>query len=156
MSYVSINPNLLQHTVSIIDQMHRAELSKLAEVNLNLDSTSPFVQRIIWGEHAHLKALVPDSWLETTRSIEVRYNFVSITDEGVHADDYTGLTIQLEQSTLAPKDINDSHHHRRTVSELDIDIPPQFKAFMDDRAERKIIRARWAKVQRDVKALQVT
>lgn len=151
MSYVSISDNLLYNTRCIIESMQRAEIGKLAEVSIDLESTSPFVQRLIWGEHAHLKALIPDSWLESIRSIDVRYNFVSVSAEGVHADDYTGLTIQLEQSTLVPKDIGDSKH-RRVVSELDADVPPQFKAFMDDRAERKVIHARWSKVQSDVKS----
>lgn len=151
MSYVSINDNLLYSTSCIIDNMKRAELSKLLPVDLDLESTSPFVQRLIWGEHAHLKALVPDSWLEPIRAFDVRYKFVSVNDNGVHEDDSTTLSISLEQSALAPRDVLNSTH-RRTVSELDIDVPPNFKALMEDRAERKVIDARWKKVQSDVKS----
>lgn len=151
MSYVSISDNLLYNTRCIIESMQRAEVSKLAEVNLDLDSNSPFVQRLIWGEHAHLKALVPESWLASARAFDVRYNYEHVSDSGVHTDDYLQLTIQLEQSIPVPRDITDSNH-RRIVSELDADIPPNFKAWMDDRAERRVINNRWSKVQSDVKS----
>jgi hypothetical protein len=86
MAHVAISKDFLNRVDNKIDNMVRAELNTLGnEPVVTLNPESPVALKAIWGEHLHLRDLMPKDWKGTNNSLRLMFNTkqVKLTDETV-------------------------------------------------------------------------
>lgn len=99
MAFVGISQNLISRVKNVINNMERAELKTLGDApKVLLSPDNPTILRALWGEHLHLKDLIPTTWKSTVEQIRasVRIN-LSETESKTY-----GYTIGFTSGIEAP------------------------------------------------------
>lgn len=99
MAFVGISQNLISRVKNVINNMERAELKTLGDApKVLLSPDNPTILRALWGEHLHLKDLIPTTWKTTAEQIRasIRIN-LSETESKTY-----GYTIGFTSGIEAP------------------------------------------------------
>lgn len=74
MAYVAISGNFMDRVRTKIQYMRNVELKALGEAPIvTCNGNEPFLINAVWGEHAHLMALMPEKWMRQTEDLNVKF-----------------------------------------------------------------------------------
>lgn len=137
MAFVGISSNLLSRVTNKIHKMEQAELKTLGEEpKVSLPPDNPNILRALWGEHLHLKNLIPSQWKSNISNMRAS---VRIPLEGGESKTY-GYNISFTSETEAPMT-----HGYYQVYNLEINVP-ELAEIHEYAAKHTDIARRWAKV----------
>lgn len=132
MAYVAISGEFIERVKAKINTMHRAELAVIGENYPRPKLTvSGGVVQTIWGEHMHLRSVMPEAWMNNYERIDCK-----IVRDG------KSFTFQAEfpgGCTMPPNFTNSGY---LTVDESD----PELKEVAEYFTKRDEIDSRWVAV----------
>jgi hypothetical protein len=112
-----------------------------------LPASHPIIAKITWGEHLHLKSLMPSTWLEPLSTYGGDAHLRLTVTEG---DKYHSVDIKVQgdtKSVTVPPRCTTSH--RFTVPS---DICPEIKGFYDLKVRETALIEKWSKIRSDIRA----
>ena len=120
MAYVAISNQLLDEVRSKINRMKEAEVNSIPEVtdNLAFNYVPTDFEKLVWGEHYHLKDAIPSSW---KRSVSELCGYTEYEHNGRTIK--TRLFIKLGTKVGVPPDQN-SYTAHFPISETHPDVAP--------------------------------
>ena len=120
MAYVAISNQLMDEVRSKINRMKEAEINSIPAVmdNLSFSYVPHDYEQLVWGEHFHLKDIIPSSW---KRNVGELCGFAEYEHSGRTMK--TRLYIKLANKIGVPPDQNSYTAHFQ-MSETHPDIAP--------------------------------
>ena len=141
MAFVGISSSLLSRVSNKISNMERAELKTLGEEpKVTLPPDNPNILKALWGEHLHLKDLIPDDWKYTISNMRAS---VCIPLENYESETY-GYNIAFTAETKAP-----ITHGYYQVYNLDVSLP-ELTEIHEYAAKHVDIARRWHNVSKKI------
>lgn len=143
MAYVAISSDLRENVRRNIEGMKRRELhaaapkEKTEEVRLH--QVTPQHLELVWGEHLHLKPIIPQKWCRKVQTVYLNAER-KIEDTDVRAT----MTYEFPDTIPAPP--GSEHYIRKDVGEEF----PGMKELLDAAVNRREIELRWNKVHDQV------
>jgi hypothetical protein len=112
-----------------------------------LPAAHQVIPKITWGEHLHLKSLMPSTWLESlsTYGGDARLRLTITEGEKHHSVDVI-VQGDTKSVTVPPRC---STSHRFTVPS---DICPEIKGFYDLKVRETALIEKWNKIRSDIRA----
>ena len=96
MAFVGISRDFKDRVERKINNMRNAELKTLGDQpKVTLSPNTPFILNLVWGEHLHLKAQIPENWKGREESVALKYLFEHESEKYAYAFDVS-LTDKLE------------------------------------------------------------
>ena len=143
MAYVAISGNLINNVSHKIDNLKGAEIKAIPQVSnhLQLHEAPEDLMLFVWGEHNHLRNVIPNEWTKTRENINLRVNWT--TPEG--KEDYMIYHLEITKKIVCPPDAG-GYSHTVPVDEsyhLVSEYVAYYKQVYD-------IEARWDKVQTQI------
>lgn len=77
MAYVAISQTLISDTEANINRMKDKERTQVSTPTseMRVDRNNPTAMGLVWGEHIHLKGVLPEDWTQEVESIYVNISF---------------------------------------------------------------------------------
>jgi len=76
MAHVGISQNLIARTRDKIKKMRDAEFKLLGdEPNITFLPTDPYLLKVLWGEHLHLRNIIPSEWKGAADRVPIKVYF---------------------------------------------------------------------------------
>jgi hypothetical protein len=143
MAYVAISGNLINNVSHKIDNLKRAEIKAIPEVSnhLQLHEAPEDLMLFVWGEHNHLRNVIPNEWTKTRENINLRVNWT--TPEG--KEDYMIYHLEITKKIVCPPDAG-GYSHTVSVDES-YHLVSEYVAYYKQVHD---IEARWDKVQTQI------
>jgi hypothetical protein len=143
MAYVAISGNLISNVSHKIDNLKRAEIKAIPEVSNHekLHEAPEDLVLLVWGEHNHLRNVIPTQWTKTRDDIKLRVNWT--TPEG--KEDYMIYNVELGKKIVCPPDAG-GYSHTVLVDES-YHMMSEYVAYYKQVHD---IEARWDKVQAQI------
>jgi hypothetical protein len=143
MAYVAISGNLINNVSHKIDNLKRAEIKAIPEVSkhLQLHEAPEDLMLFVWGEHNHLRNVIPNEWTKTRESINLRVNWT--TPEG--KEDYMIYHLEITKKIVCPPDAG-GYSHTVPVDES-YHLVSEYVAYYKQVHD---IEARWSKVEAQI------
>lgn len=137
MAFVGISSNLLSRVDNKIKNMERAELKTLGEEpKVTLPPDNPNILRALWGEHLHLKNLIPSTWKSEISNMRASVRIPLENDESK----IYGYNIAFTGPNEAPMT-----HGYYQVYNLDVNLP-ELAEIHEYAAKHVDISKRWSTV----------
>jgi hypothetical protein len=153
MALVRITRKLIEDVSTTCHRMLQAECEQdigpiIATFNGQLHND--FIDRVTWGDHLHLKSLIPNDWLRSTSSVYLRFTLNDNRHINVEFRDLNvSMRPGLNYTSYDPPKINlDSMYHLREQFPV---IDEIYKA-VDQQTRKRDLEARWKKTREDVLA----
>ena len=146
MAYVAISNQLTDEVRSKINRMRDAELSTLPPSNENIAFSylPQDYEAMVWGEHLHLKNVIPVSWLRYVDEIRGTAEFMH--NERTHK---AYLYVKIASKFPAPP-INNASSYRADISMLD--THPDMAALIERNKQALDINEKWSALQNQIRA----
>jgi hypothetical protein len=144
MAYVAISGALIEDVQDQIKKLRGSEVKAIPEVSRYMKmSTLPedLVQRM-WGEHYHLRDVIPSKWKRKRDDLQLRVNYLSAEGNEQHIEvqiNFTGNNIEC------PPDA--SGYHYTVIVEEDFHLVAPYVAYAKQVHE---IDERWDKVKSQI------
>ena len=143
MAYVAISQDFLARVSNKISSMEQAEMSSIGqETPIMLSSNTPSVLKAVWGEHLHLKQLVPDAWTGEMESLQAK---IVLDDNTEHKFEHM-FNVGLTEKIRTPPGFYKYHHH------LVDHTAPEYASKVEWIMKKRDINFRWRKVQVQVRS----
>jgi len=141
MAFVGISSNLLSRVSNKIHKMEQAELKTLGEEpKVTLPPDNPNILRALWGEHLHLKNLIPATWKSEISNMRASVRIPLENDESK----IYGYSIAFTGPTEAPMT-----HGYYQVYNLDVGLP-ELTEIHEYAAKHVDIAKRWHNVSNKI------
>jgi len=143
MAYVSISAGLVTDVKQNIATMRDAERKPyMQSIEITLNPDGSFIEELCWGEHLHLKSVIPPEFLSAAGGISVMYE--DKTDDG--CEFVKTFNIMFNHRTPLPAKVL-GYNNRVQIKNL---THPEIKEYIDkSRADRSIM-DRWDRVMEQV------
>lgn len=121
MAYVAISNSLMDEVRSKIGRMKEAELDSLPKAvdTLTFSDAPHDFQKLVWGDHFHLKDTLPDSWKRYVPEL-IGFTEFSYKERTMKSR----LYIKLANKFGSPPDQNSSYSYSFAIPETHPDVAP--------------------------------
>lgn len=137
MAFVGISSNLLKRVKHKINTMQQAELRTIGDApKITLPPDNPTLLRALWGEHLHLKDIIPKEWKCTTDAVRSRF-LIRFSENQTK-----GFSFNLAVNPAVETPTTYSYYH---TTEFD-GTAPELKDIYDYASRHVDITVRWESV----------
>lgn len=144
MAYVAISGKLLDAIDMRIRAMRAAEIEALGpRPNVSLTGSESYLLEVAWGEHLHLKDIIPKRWTGRAETMYLEFRMTLSGGESATATHYVGLSPGL----LLPPNYRAGHGGPTIVAPPDV---PELAELRNHYVQVAEIELRWNKVDRQV------
>ena len=141
MAYVSISQDLrnaVRSNIAAMKNMERDGIKKPASIcDQTVSGTDPAMEQLVWGEHHHLKAMMPKEWLRETEYINLRTKIMFENGSGVMAS----VRVNFNPKMITPP--NADRYGYDINLPADHPLVPELTAYY---TEMRSIEERWSAV----------
>jgi hypothetical protein len=156
MAFVGISKTLLQEVLGNINRLRDTELNTVAGTDpmegvLVTGEEAWFVKQV-WGEHLHLKAVVPKSWLAENKRLNLQFRILDDAESTLYH--FNHVVTLPEPITIPPvyrTYYSDSRAELKVVFYMnDPAMPENIRTKIKMVAQVQEIKTRWEKVRTNV------
>jgi hypothetical protein len=141
MAYVAISGDFNARVKEKIHKMLQAELATLGEEPaVHCTGQEPFITNTVWGEHVHLKDVLPDTWCSKRDDLNVRFAIPEHTNSQGKPIYYSSRFKFSSEIKVPP---NFGYYDSQTIPNSE----PLLATLVEWATKRQEIIARWSAVQ---------
>lgn len=145
MAHVAISRDFIARVEHKIQTMRNAEIKALGEEpKLNLNPESPIVLQAVWGEHLHLRHVIPKKWKNREDMVRLTFNTTTTTinKEGKTEPVTCTFTVKPTNNENFEFPPNQHWHHNFLIPD-ELLQAPEIKSAVDYGNAQAEIVARW-------------
>lgn len=156
MAFVGISQTLVQEVRSNINRLCEAELNTVAGTDpmdgILTTGEEPWFVKQAWGEHFHLKAVVPETWLAKNKKLDLQFRILDDAENTMyHFNHHVSLPEAITLPPVYRTYYSDSRAELKLVFYMnDPAMPENIRAKIKLVAQVKEIKTRWEKVRTNV------
>lgn len=156
MAFVGISQTLVQEVRSNIARLCDTELNTVTGTDpmegILVTGEEPWFVKQAWGEHLHLKTVVPETWLAKNKKLDLQFRILDDAENTMyHFNHHATLPEAITLPPIYRTYYSDSRAELKLVFYVnDPAMPENIRAKIKIVAQVKEIKARWEKVRTNV------